>query len=79
MTKPITETYEVLPFRFIPLQVKNGKVTHACCADENSTHYLYLMCRTSYGVWIPLRKLEKWEIMQVEDQEYYGIILETKD
>ena len=65
-----------LPVGFVPLQSENGKVVYAACMDANARHYKWLMWKHPDGQWVSQRKLEEWEVMQVEDQAHYGIVLE---
>jgi len=67
-----------LPNKFIPLQQCDGTVTHAACLDSDSHYYGWLMWKHPDGQWVTKRKLDNRELMQVEDQEYYGIVIEGK-
>ena len=71
--QPVSEADE-LPNGFVPLQKENGKLVYAACMDSSASHYKWLMWRHPDGQWVSKRKLEDWEVMQVEDQEYYGIV-----
>ena len=66
-----------LPVGFVPLQSENGKVVYAACMDSNARHYKWLMWKHPDGQWVSKRKLEDWEVMQVEDQAHYGIVQEA--
>ena len=63
-----------LPNGFVPLQRENGRIVYAACMDSNAMHYKWLMWRHPDGQWVSKRKLQEWEVMQVEDQEHYGIV-----
>jgi hypothetical protein len=65
---------ENLPKSFVPLQTENGKLVYAACMDPEMRHYKWLMWKHPDGQWVSKRKLEPWEIMQIEDQRDYGII-----
>lgn len=67
-----------LPKGFIPLQRRNGQLVYAACMDFNARHYKWLMRKHPNGHWVSERKLEDWEVMQVEDQDHYGIIQEAE-
>jgi len=67
-----------LPKGFIPLQQVNGQLVYAACMDFNARHYKWLMRKHPAGHWVSERKLEDWEVMQVEDQDHYGIIQEAE-
>lgn len=59
----------------VPLQKdETGSVVYAACMNPKMRHYQWLMWRHPDGQWVSKRKLESWEIMQVEDQEHYGIV-----
>ena len=75
--QPVSEADE-LPNGFVPLQKENGKLVYAACMDSSASHYKWLMWRHPDGQWVSKRKLEDWEVMQVEDQEHYGIVQEAK-
>ena len=66
-----------LPSGFVSLLQENGRVVYAACMDRNARHYKWLMCKHPDGRWVSKRKLENWEVMQVEDQEHYGIVQEA--
>ena len=74
--QPVSEADE-LPNGFVPLQKENGKLVYAACMDSSASHYKWLMWRHPDGQWVSKRKLEDWEVMQVEDQEHYGIVQEA--
>lgn len=64
---------DALPKGFVPLQRHGGKLVYAACMDGGRYHG-WLMWRHPDGQWVTKRKLELWEVMQVEDQEHYGIV-----
>ena len=66
-----------LPSGFVSLQQENGRVVYAACMDRDARHYKWLMWKHPDGRWVSKRKLENWEVMQVEDQEHYGIVQEA--
>ena len=66
-----------LPSGFVSLLQENGRVVYAACMDRNARHYKWLMWKHPDGRWVSKRKLENWEVMQVEDQEHYGIVQEA--
>jgi hypothetical protein len=72
--QPEQEPVDKLPSGFVPLQKENGRIVYAACMDSNAMHYKWLMWRHPDGQWVSKRKLENWEVMQVEDQEHYGIV-----
>jgi hypothetical protein len=72
--RPLTDD---LPNGFVPLQSENGKVVYAACLDVKARHYKWLMWLHPDGHWVSKRKLEEWEVMQAEDQEHYGIVIEA--
>jgi hypothetical protein len=74
--EPVSNADE-LPKGFVPLEQENGKIIYAACLDPNARHYRWLMWKHPDGQWVSRRKLEGWEVMQAEDQSYYGIILGT--
>jgi len=81
-SKPLTDerpvsTADELPSGFVPLQKENGRIVYAACMDSSARHYKWLMWRHPDGQWVSKRKLEDWEVMQVEDQEHYGIVQEA--
>lgn len=65
-----------LPKNFVPLQQENGKLVYAACMDGGHFHG-WLMWKHPDGQWVSKRKLEPWEIMQVEDQAHYAIVQGT--
>lgn len=65
-----------LPVGFVPLQKENGRLVYAACMNPKASHYKWLMWRHPDGQWVSKRKLLDWEVMQVEDQEHYGIVQE---
>ena len=78
-SKPLTDerpvsTADELPNGFVPLQKENGRIVYAACMDSSARHYKWLMWLHPDGQWVSKRRLEDWEVMQVEDQEYYGIV-----
>jgi hypothetical protein len=77
--KPLTDEQPVsnadeLPSGFVPLQEQHGRLVYAACMDSEARHYKWLMWRHPDGQWVSKRKLEDWEVMQVEDQQHYGIV-----
>jgi hypothetical protein len=76
--QPEKEPVDKLPSGFVPLQKENGRIVYAACMDSNAMHYKWLMWRHPDGQWVSKRKLQEWEVMQVEDQEHYGIV-QTKE
>jgi hypothetical protein len=76
---PEQEPVDKLPSGFVPLQKQNNRIVYAACMDSNAMHYKWLMWRHPDGQWVSKRKLENWEVMQVEDQEHYGIVQDKYD
>ncbi len=77
--KPLTDEQPVsnadeLPSGFVPLQKRNGRLVYAACMDPQARHYKWLMWRHPDGQWVSKRKLVNWEVMQVENQQHYGIV-----
>lgn len=62
-----------LPNGFVFLQIENGKPVYAACMDGGRFHG-WLMWKHPDGQWVSKRKLEEWELMQVEDQRDYEIV-----
>lgn len=65
--------HDELPFGFVPLQREKGSVVYAACLDGGRFNG-WLMWRHPDGQWVSKRKLEQWELMQVEDQRDYDIV-----
>jgi len=57
---------EELPSGFILLQEENGRACYAACMIGQFSGWL--MWKHPDGQWVSKRKLESWELMQVEDQ-----------
>ena len=74
--QPVSEADE-LPNGFVPLQKENGRIVYAACMDSSARHYKWLMWLHPDGQWVSKRRLEDWEVMQVEDQAHYGIVQEA--
>jgi hypothetical protein len=65
-----------LPNKFVPLQQSHGIVTHAACLDSESAYYGWLFRVHPDEKLVTVRKLENWELMQMEDRQHYGIVIE---
>ena len=73
---PRHPVFKEVPKGFVLLQRHNGKAYYAACMD-GGPHHGWLMWKHPNGDWITKRKLEGWEIMQVEDQRDGNIVQHT--
>lgn len=73
MNKPFTE----VPEGYVLLQRENGRAKYAACMVGRFAGWL--MQKHPDGQWVSERRLEAWELMQVEDQRDYAIVTEQKD
>ena len=62
-----------VPDGFVLLQTEAGQPVYAACLDGGRFNG-WLMWKHHDGQWVSKRKLEPWELMQVEDQRDYGIV-----
>lgn len=62
-----------LPAGFILVQKNPSK---AVCLDGGRFHG-WLMWKHPDGQWVSECKLKSWEIMQAEDQQHYGIVIDA--
>jgi hypothetical protein len=63
-----------MPEGFVLLQTKSGQEQYAACMIGRFAGWL--MWKHPDGQWVSDRKLEPWEIMQVEDQRDYDIVID---
>ncbi|HWK69982.1 MAG TPA: hypothetical protein VNS29_03985 [Burkholderiaceae bacterium] len=68
-------TPDEVPDGYVLLQRHNGQACYAACMS--GTFAGWLMWKHPDGQWVSKRKLEAWELMQVEDQRDDGIVIET--
>ena len=61
-----------LPDNYVRLQNNPERVA---CLDGSKWHG-WLFSRHPDGQLVSIRKLEDWEVMQAEDQQEYGIVLD---
>lgn len=73
---PRDSVFKEVPEGFVLLQLHDGHACYAACMDGGRFHG-WLMWKHPDGQWVSKRKLEQWEIMQVEDQRDYGIVQST--
>jgi hypothetical protein len=72
----MSNRFSEVPDGYVLLQRHNGKAAYAACLD-GSRYHGWLFGKGADGQWVTQRKLEAWEVMQVEDQRDDGIVHET--
>lgn len=67
-----------VPDGYVLLERRDGKAIHAACMDGGRFHGWLFTKGPENDQWVSQRKLEPWEIMQVEDQRDDNIVHDTE-